>query len=107
MLNENLKRLRLSRHLTQMQLAEKLNVSQSTITSWENGKRRPDLDFIPVIAEFYGVSINDIYGTDDQNPDSTDALDDKFIHLVHLLSPENRARAEAYIEGLLTAQPNQ
>ena len=62
MMKDKLKSLRKSRGLTQEQLAEALHLSQSTITSWENGKRRPDISLLPSIAEFYGVSINDIYG---------------------------------------------
>ena len=65
MISENLKRLRKEKGLTQVELAEKLNLSQSTIASWENGKRRPDLDFLPVIADFFGVTVGEIYGQDE------------------------------------------
>lgn len=64
MMNDELKRLRKEKGLTQVELAERLNVSQSTIASWENGKRRPDLDFLPTIADFFGVSLSEIYGKD-------------------------------------------
>jgi transcriptional regulator with XRE-family HTH domain len=56
MLSDTLRYLRKSRGLTQVQLADALNVSQSTVASWENGSRRPDLDILPQIAKFYGVS---------------------------------------------------
>ena len=65
MMSENLKRLRKEKGLTQVELAEKLNLSQSTIASWENGKRRPDLDSLPVIADFFGVTVGEIYGQDE------------------------------------------
>ena len=65
MINDELKRLRLEKGLTQVQLAEVLGVSQSTIASWENGKRRPDLEFLPTIAHFYGVSVSELYGSED------------------------------------------
>ena len=72
MMSENLKRLRKEKGLTQVELAEKLNLSQSTIASWENGKRRPDLDFLPVIADFFGVTVGEIYGQDESQPDEQD-----------------------------------
>ena len=62
MLNDNIKYYRKKLGLTQVELAEKLNVSQSTITSWENGNRRPDLDFLPVLAQIFGISIDDLLG---------------------------------------------
>ena len=62
MLSDELKRLRKERGLTQSQLAEALNVSQSTIASWENGTRQPTTDFLPTLAEFYGISTDRILG---------------------------------------------
>ena len=62
MLNDNIKTLRKKMGFTQVELAERLNVSQSTITSWENGTRRPDLDLLPVIAQIFGVSVDELLG---------------------------------------------
>lgn len=62
MLNENIRTLRKRMGLTQVELAERLNVSQSTITSWENGTRRPDLDLLPAIAQIFGVSVDVLIG---------------------------------------------
>ena len=62
MLNENIRTLRKKMGLTQVELAERLNVSQSTITSWENGTRRPDLDLLPVIAQIFDVSVDELLG---------------------------------------------
>ena len=62
MLSDELKKLRKDRGLTQTQLADALNVSQSTIASWENGTRQPTTDFLPTLAEFYGISTDKILG---------------------------------------------
>ena len=64
MMNVQIKKLRKQMRITQSQLAERLNVSQSTVASWENGTRRPDLDLVPAIAAVFGVSVNDIYGAE-------------------------------------------
>lgn len=69
MLSDELKRLRKERNLTQNQLADALNVSQSTVASWEKGTRMPTTDFIPTIADFYGISLDRLLGMiDDTQP---------------------------------------
>lgn len=72
MMNVEIRKLRKQMSITQAQLAEKLGVSQSTVASWENGTRRPDLDMIPTLASIFGVSVNDLYGYEPQtsNEDS-------------------------------------
>lgn len=66
MLCDELKRLRKERKLTQNQLADALQVSQSTIASWENGTRQPTTDFIPTLATFYGISVDKLLGLIDE-----------------------------------------
>jgi transcriptional regulator with XRE-family HTH domain len=65
MISESIKALRKRAGLTQVQLADKLNVSQSTIAGWESGNRRPDIEFMPKLADFFGVSVSEIYGDQD------------------------------------------
>ena len=53
---KRIQQLRKERELTQEQLAEKLNVSQNTIAKIESGLRRPSIDFLLEISEFFNVS---------------------------------------------------
>lgn len=55
---KHIQQLRKERELTQEQLAEKLNVSQNTIAKIESGLRRPSIDFLLEISEFFNVSTN-------------------------------------------------
>ena len=55
---KRIQQLRKERELTQEQLAEKLNVSQNTIAKIESGLRRPSIDFLIEISEFFNVSTN-------------------------------------------------
>ena len=58
-----LKLLRKEKNLTQEQLAERLGVSNRTVSRWENGNNMPDISLLSEIAEFYDVSIPElIYG---------------------------------------------
>lgn len=58
--SENLTYLRRKRAMTQGEVAEKLGISQKTISSYETGRRRPRLKELARLAQFYGVSIDDL-----------------------------------------------
>lgn len=55
-----LKELRRQRNLTQEQLAEILNVSNRSISRWENGVTMPDFDLLIQLAKFYNIEIGEI-----------------------------------------------
>lgn len=61
---ENIARLRRERGLTQEALAELLGVAPQTISKWENAVTLPDVALLPVLADFFGVSIDALYGRD-------------------------------------------
>lgn len=52
--------LRKANGLTQKQLAEKLNVSDKAISRWEREECAPDITLIPVMAEIFGVTSDEI-----------------------------------------------
>lgn len=56
-----IKTLRLKKGLTQSELAKKLDLSQQTIASWENGTRSPKTAMIPKLADFFDVPIEDLF----------------------------------------------
>lgn len=58
--SQNLIKLRKSKNLTQLQLAEKLNYSDKAISKWEVGSVLPDVETLSHIAEFFGLTVNDL-----------------------------------------------
>lgn len=56
-----IKRLRESRNLTQLRLAEKLNVSDKTVSKWETGRGYPDVSLIEPLAAALGVSVIELF----------------------------------------------
>lgn len=52
-----LRELRKEKNLTQEQLAEKLGVTNRSVSRWENGVNMPDLDLVMEIADYFNVSI--------------------------------------------------
>ncbi len=58
--------LRKKEKLSQSELAEKLNISQQSISSYENGKREPDNETLKKLADFFNVTTDYLLGrTDD------------------------------------------
>lgn len=55
-----MKKLRTSRELTQEQVAQKLNVSRQTISSWENNRNLPDLEMVVLIARIFNISLDNL-----------------------------------------------
>ena len=67
---ENLAQLRKAHGLTQAQLAEKFNYSDKAICRWEHGETLPDINTLCALAEFYGVTMNDLVSPDFEVSDS-------------------------------------
>lgn len=64
LLGENLKDLRKKKDLTQEQLAEVFGVSPQAVSRWENGAAYPDITMLPVIANYFDVTLDDLIGMD-------------------------------------------
>lgn len=86
--------LRKQKGLTQMKVAEMLNVSRQAISRWEVGSAVPSTDNMKILGELYGVPVD--YLLDDdvvcgskaaQTPEKAEIPDDDTV----VLSDENRA----------------
>lgn len=58
----NLSALRKAKGLTQAVLAEKLNYSDKSVSKWECGDVLPDVVTISMIADFFGVTVDELIG---------------------------------------------
>lgn len=55
-----LKELRVNAGITQVELGKYLGVKQNTISNWETGRSRPDIEKTAKIAEVLGVTIDEV-----------------------------------------------
>ena len=55
-LNQKITQLRNDNNWSQEELAEKLNVSRQSVSKWESGQSKPDLDKIVVLSNILDVS---------------------------------------------------
>ena len=62
----NLKNLRNKKELTQEQVAEVLNTTAQSVSRWETGATYPDIEMLPLIATFYGVTTDSLLGMDNE-----------------------------------------
>lgn len=57
---QNITRLRKMANLTQLELAEKLNYSDKSVSKWEQGNGIPDVRILVQLADLFGVSVDDL-----------------------------------------------
>ena len=62
---ERIKELRKNSGLSQMQLARKLNISQSAIAKWELGKTEPTASALILLSKFFNETTDYILGLED------------------------------------------
>lgn len=62
---QNLRQLRLDSGMTQEQAAEQLNITRQTLSSYESGRTRPDVEMLLRLCQVYGTDLDTVlYGTD-------------------------------------------
>ncbi len=59
-IGKNLTRLRKMANMTQLELAEKLNYSDKSVSKWEQGNGIPDVRILIQLKELFGVSLDDL-----------------------------------------------
>lgn len=60
-LGENIRKFRKEVNLTQEELADKIGVTYQAVSKWENAQSAPDVSFLPMLADLFGCSIDDLF----------------------------------------------
>lgn len=76
-MGQTIAKLRRDRNLTQEKLAEQLAVSAQAVSKWENATCYPDIDMLPRLAHFFGVSIDTLFGYTDTRTRQIDEVIDR------------------------------
>lgn len=69
-LHEKLARLRKEKGLSQLELAEELNVTRQAVSRWETGAAVPMVDTLVQLSRLYGVSLDDLLLNDARLPEN-------------------------------------
>lgn len=83
---------RKEKELTQIQLAEKLGVSDRSVSNWENGKNMPDISLFPIISKELDITINDLMsGETVETEEYQQKFEENIIYTIdNRLKKENR-----------------
>lgn len=65
-IGETIKKLRKEKDITQEEFSEILGVSCQSVSRWENNICYPDVELLPVIAGFFGISADKLIGIDEE-----------------------------------------
>lgn len=92
MLNENIKRLRRLRGISQVELGNALHVSKQCISNWENDNIQPSIDMLVKIAVYFNVTTDYLLDLSAQNTLNVDGLTDEEIMHIKLLVEDLAAK---------------
>lgn len=67
MLHDNIRTLRLSHGLNQVDLAKALGVSKQCVSNWENDNVLPSIDMLVKLADYFRISTDTLLGRDTDN----------------------------------------
>ena len=105
---ENLAYCRRAYGLTQAALASTLNYSDKSVSKWERGEGLPDVSVLVMLAEYYGITVNDLVmprveEPEDSTEQSPDAEGDKAVstETASVLSLRTRILVPVLSIGLL------
>ena len=88
-LGQHLAELRKKHKLKQIELAEKLHVSQQVISNIERDQSAPDLDFLRGAADVYNISLDQLVGREFLN-DVADETEKKIISCIKQMDDEGK-----------------
>ena len=100
--SENLRRLRKARTLSKRLFAEAMNVSRQTVSKWENGTAMPDFKKLNALAEYFGVTMDELLGfsNDKNNNDNINDYTKEYINeLITLENMQSSEKSRNYIKS--------
>lgn len=100
---DRIKYYRAKRGIEQKALADQLGVTGNSISNWENGRSRPDVNLLPTIAKALGISLYDLYGIDDPRLQYTDG-EQSLVSRFRDLTPGHQKAVNSLIDQLLVTQ---
>lgn len=59
-IGKTIKQLRIKSNMTQLQLSERLNISDKSVSKWETGKGYPDITMLEKIADAFSISVSEL-----------------------------------------------
>ena len=109
----NIRTLAATRGTNIATIERELGIGNGTIGKWAKAAKSPPYETLYKIATHFGVTVAELTGEADENgiknSPSTDhsaeaALDEELIRRLLLLTPEEAAKVDAFVQGILAAR---
>ena len=78
----NIAAYRKNANMTQATLAERINYSDKAVSKWERGESVPDVTTLVMLAEQFGVTVNELLVDPDALPENSDSTLEKAMSQV-------------------------
>ena len=98
----NLRQIRIEKGLSQIEVANYLDIGQTTYSGYETGYRRPTPEMLCKLANLYNVTVDELLGRTSEPElfDNARVERPEILELYESLTPELQAHALAYLHGL-------
>lgn len=96
-----LKELRKSKNITQLDVATAIGVSPQVLSRYERGEREPDYKTLCKLADFFGVTVDELLGRTPQLFDDARVERPEVLDLFEQLNVAEQERALGYMERML------
>lgn len=87
MLNENIRKLRMSNNINQVEFAKQLGVTKQCVSNWENDNVVPSIEMLCKMADYFNVSTDYLLGRERERViDVSKLTEEQISHIVYLVA---------------------
>lgn len=97
----DLKNIRKSRHLSQQDVANAIGIPVRTFCGYEREEREPTLEMLGKLADFFGVTVDELLGRSPQLFDDARVERPEVLDLFEQLSSAEQQQVIGYMKGLI------
>ena len=94
MLYERIRKLRLERNWSQVDLAKKLNVTKQSVSNWENDNIQPSIDMLVKLSQVFSVSTDYLLGMEERRYLEITGISDAKLSHIQLIINDLAGRGE-------------
>lgn len=102
-----LKELRSEKNISQIDVANELNISQKAYSFYERGEREPNLKMLIELSNFFNVTIDYLLGQENEKLYAVSDEEYKIIKKYKKLTEKNKGKIEERIDTLIENQQDE
>lgn len=103
-IGKRIKELRKAQNLSQEKFAEYFDITPQAVSKWESGAAYPDITIIPSIANYFNVTIDELFDMD--NIRNKDNINSVFVNAHRLIDEDNIEEAVSLLKNSVRTYPN-